>query len=601
MSEANPKEIRGPATGDADTDAAAPAKGMSPYATGGGGVTFERKVAVQYLAHLLVGDGASELGDGRRVVSVAFQQAPDHPVDDLVVYAARPDELRPSLVLALGIRRSPRFVPSDQSTQELVRQFVRTLLDASTDGPEHRFGIVVAGPQSHAKQLARLADLAKDQLDAPGFFDLVRTPHKFEAAVRGRLDQLAKLLERALRDLGVDNADVAQVERYAWELLSRLSVLMPRIESPDDTDWLAVANSLVPVARGSDLTAASALRDRLVALAGEYSPKSARVDLKLLRRDVHAMLDSATRRHRQGWQALEHLHRRAVASVRDEITTSGDGRRIRLDRSSAVAKLVATARDALAVVASGESGVGKSALTILGITAECTADPDSLQALCINLRHTPKLTVEFEATLGCPLSAILGELSAPQRMLIVDGADAVAEGMEDAFRYLVDAAQESDVKVIAVTSVDSIHVVRDILTERFGTDVADHTVASLTDSEIDEIVRTFPELSKLNANARSRELLRRLVVADLLVRGRVRGVPLTEADAMREVWSGLVRRHEKSDRGDPDAREVALLRLADLDLSGGDRFGVIRKIDPATLFTVCARTDYCELRRTIRS
>ena len=559
------------------------AAATSPYASGAGGVTFERKVAVQYLAHLLVGDGASELGDGRRVVSVAFQQAPDHPVDDLVVYAARPEDRQPSLVLALGIRRSPRFVPRDQSTQELVRQFVRALLTTSADGPEHRFGLVVAGPQSHAEQLARLADLAKDQLDASGFFDLVRTPRKFEAAVRGRLDQVVALMKCALHDLGVTCADVALVERRTWELLSRLAVLMPRIESPDETDWSAVANSLISVARGSDLTAASALRDRLVGLAGEYSPKSARVDLKLLRRDVHAMLDSTTRRHKQGWQTLEHLHCRAVASVRDEITASGGGRRVRLDRSDAVAKLVATAGDALAVVASGESGVGKSALTVLGITAVCTADQDSLQALCINLRHIPKLTVEFEAILGCPLSPILGELSAPQRMLIVDGADAVAEGLEDAFRYMVDAAQESDVRVIAVTSVDSIQVVRDILTKRFGTDVTDHTVASLTDSEIDVIVRTFPELSKLNSNARSRELLRRLVVADLLVRGRVRGVPLTEADAMREVWCGLVRRHGKSDRGYPDARDVALLRFADLDLAGGERFGVIREIDPAVL------------------
>jgi hypothetical protein len=54
---------------------------MSPYSTGGGGVTFERKVAVQYLTHLLIGDGAVELGDGRFVVSVAFQQAPEHWVE----------------------------------------------------------------------------------------------------------------------------------------------------------------------------------------------------------------------------------------------------------------------------------------------------------------------------------------------------------------------------------------------------------------------------------------------------------------------------------------------------------------------------------------
>ena len=47
-----------------NTDAGESSAGMSPYASGGGGVTFERKVAVQYLAHLLVGDGAVELGKG---------------------------------------------------------------------------------------------------------------------------------------------------------------------------------------------------------------------------------------------------------------------------------------------------------------------------------------------------------------------------------------------------------------------------------------------------------------------------------------------------------------------------------------------------------
>jgi DNA-binding transcriptional ArsR family regulator len=79
--------------------------GMSPYATGGGGVAFERRVAVQYLAHLLVGDAVAELGDGRFVESVAFQQAPDHSVDDLVIRAARSEESEPSLVLAVAVRR----------------------------------------------------------------------------------------------------------------------------------------------------------------------------------------------------------------------------------------------------------------------------------------------------------------------------------------------------------------------------------------------------------------------------------------------------------------------------------------------------------------
>ena len=130
--------------------------GISPYATGGGGVTFERKVAVRYLTRLLLGHSASELGDGWRVVSVAFQQAPDHPVHDLVVRAVRLDEREPSRVLAVAVRRTPELVSSDESTRKLVRAFVDAVIKAPTDGPEHRWCLVVAGPAA-ARRATRQA------------------------------------------------------------------------------------------------------------------------------------------------------------------------------------------------------------------------------------------------------------------------------------------------------------------------------------------------------------------------------------------------------------------------------------------------------------
>ena len=580
MSDCHSEEMNRPAE---TTSAVESPVGMSPYATGGGGVTFERKVAVQYLAHLLVGDGAVELGEGRRVVGVAFQKAPDYPVDDLVVAAGRPEEREPSLLLALGVRRKPNLVLSDELTQKLIREFVRAVINAPADGPEHCLGLVVAGPQPHAQQLSTLAGLAAVQMDAPGFFDLVETPNRFGADIRGRLDQLEKLVRCALQDLGVADPDTALIQQRTWELLSRLTVFMPRLESPDETDWSAVANSLMPVARTPDLAGASRLRDRLVVLASEYSPKSAQVDLKVLRRDAHETLELKARRHRQGWRILDHLHNKALNSVRDEITASDGVRRVRLDRSSTAKELIAISADSAAVVVGGESGVGKTALALLSLTSANGDDPGAVQALCINLRQVPKLTVEFEAALGCPLSTLLCELSAPRRMLIIDAADAIAEGMEDSFRYLVDAAIGSDLKVIAVTAFDSTQVVRDILNDRFGTGVTEYTVPPLTDTEIQDIVETFPELHNLYANPRSRELLRRLVVVDLLVRGGLTGVPLSDADAMREVWSGLIRRRGLSDRGDPVKREMVLLRLADLSLGAGDRLNAINGLDTAAM------------------
>ena len=554
--------------------------GMNPYATGGGGVTFERKVAVQYLAHLIIGDGAVEFGEGQRAVSVGFQQDPDHPVDDLVVCAARPDELEPSWQIALEVRRSPKIVQSDEKAQRLFRKFVRALMDAPTDGIERRWGLVVAGPQPHAEQLAKLAALAAAQMDGTGFFNLVRTPDKFDGSVRKRLDHVKRLVERALKDLDGAEPDAALVRERTWQLLSRLVVRMPRLESPDETDWSAVENSLISVARTSDLAGASQLRDRLITLASDYSPKSARVDLTLLRRDAHEAIDLEMRHRKQGWGALAHLHEMALNLVRDEIITNDRARRLTLDRSDAARKLVATASDAVAVLVSGDSGVGKSALTLLSLTAPSEVDPGGVQALCINLRHVPKLSLDFEDKLGCPLATLLCELSAPQRMLIVDGADAVTEGKEDALNYLVDAAAASGVKVVAVTSTDNKEIVREVLSGRFGADLADCNVNLLTDTELDQIVKAFPELERLHANFQSRGLLRRLVVVDLLVRGgRLTGVPLSDADAMQEVWSGLVRRRERSDRGHPDAREFVLLRLAELSLSGGERLDAISGLD----------------------
>ena len=62
-----------------------------------------------------------------------------------------------------------------------------------------------------------------------------------------------------------------------------------------------------------------ALRDRLVALAAEYPPKAATVDLTVLRRDAHTR-STRPSAHQHGWQALGHLDQRALSSVRDHIT-----------------------------------------------------------------------------------------------------------------------------------------------------------------------------------------------------------------------------------------------------------------------------------------
>lgn len=559
-------------------------EGMSPYATGGGGVTFERKVGVKYLADLLLGDAAPELGDGRFVVSVSFQQAPEHSVDDLVVRAAREEEPEPSLVLAVAVRRAPNLVQSNEDSRKLIRSFMNEIVNAPAEGPERRVALVVAGTQDHAKQIATLAGLASNQMEASSFFGLVGTPGRFTADIRGRLDQVEALVRLALQDLGVADPAEELVRQRTWELLSRLSVLMPRLEAPDEADWGAIANTLTRIARGGDLYGASRLRDRLVALASEYPQNAASVDRSLLRRRAHEVLDTSAHHHVQGRGALDHLNSRALAAVRSEITSENRSRVVHLDRADVSAGLVAViASSPAAVVAHGDSGVGKSAVVVQTATDAATKAPDSAQALCINLRHLPKTSLEFESYLGAPLATLLAEFSAPQRLLVIDGADAISEGMSDVFQYVVDAAVTASVMIVAVAATESKQLVRDTIADRVSGQVVEFAVSPLTDTDIEAVVAVFGELAPLAANPRSRDLLRRPVVADLLVRGGLSGTPLSDADAMEQVWSGLVRRHGQSEHGTPDARDLALVRLADLALCGGDAVTVVGAIESTAL------------------
>ncbi|MEJ7786073.1 MAG: hypothetical protein WKF96_14810 [Solirubrobacteraceae bacterium] len=557
---------------------------VSPYSTGGGGVTFERRVAVLYLAMLLTGDTASELRDDREVRSVALQQAPHVPVDDLVVLAARPDEPEPSLELAVAVRRKPNIVGSDIDSQALIVEYLRALLRAPADGPERRLALAVAGAQPHAEQLAKLATLARNQMDAPLFFGLVKTPSKFDKQLRARLNHVQTLVRNALPELGIADADDSTVARRVWELLRRLVVLMPRVEEPDTKDWDATRSQLRAVARGGGVAAAGHLLSRLETLAAQYGPGAATVDRTLLRRDVHSLLDDTRPRSSGAWELLDELQRQARSAVRDHLGRGDAGDQLHLDRSSEGQAVMAAAQAVDALIVTGDSGVGKSALVFEAVAAAEAASKGEMQVVCLNLRQLPERSFDLAAQLGCPLDCVLSDLSAPSRYLVVDGADAAIEVRGLVFSALLRAARESGVRLIAISSTDARDVVKDLVTGELGDDrVDEHQLEDLSDPQLDQLTEKFPKLERLAAHPRSRELLRRLVVVDLLVRSELSGLPLTDADAMHQIWERLARNHGRRDRGLPDAREQAMMRLALRELSGGSASEAAAALDHAAV------------------
>ena len=544
----------------------------SPYATGGGGVTLERRVAALYLGRLLTGEIAPELGSDRRVVGVSFQQEMKSPIDDIVVHAARPDDREPSLQLAIAVRRRPKVVSSDPDMQRLVADLVAACWQtAGDDRREHRLAIAVGGLQTHAGQLAELTVHARHQRDEMEFFALVEEPRRFRKGLRDRLRHVEALVERAIGEQEmIEESDTGFARRCAWQLLRSLHVLQVRVEEPDTNDWADAQNRLTRVARDGDVAAAGRLLDRLESLAGQYAPSAATVDASLLRRAVHKLLEAGVTRSHRGWDVLGRLDGSAQKAVRDHVGAPGGSETWQLDRGPQADDLLAKADEAGAVLVGGESGIGKSALALsaaervrsIGRVGELA------EATCLNLRDLPGTWLELEQALGAPLGDLLAQMSAPRRYVVLDAADAAAESGRDMLKYIVDAAISGDVRLIAAVSDDGRPIVAEILTDRLGDNVEHYEVAPLDDAALASLVAAFPRLERLAQSPRSRELLRRLVVVDLLVRSNITEAPLSAAEAMRAIWAGLIRRKEQRDRGLPDARDQAMLRLAAHELTG---------------------------------
>jgi hypothetical protein len=550
--------------------------GESPYATGGGGGTLENRVTARYLALLLRGGTGDEL-DGGEVVSVSFQQAPKVPTDDVVIVARRRGEATPSLRLAVAVRRIPQFVPSNEDAEKLVRDFIRTL--RLTDEPyETAVALVAAGDQRHAKQIAELANHAKTQANAELFFTEIQTRGRHSQDLRDRLAALTQIVAKALTTIEGTPPEAAQLRIETWRLLVRLSVVMPRVESPDESDWVRTQNDLMSIARGRDLAGAERLRDRLESLAADYRKTAGTIDLSLLRRDAHAFLDNETYRNREGWEKLRRRERQARDAVHDTVGPSPNG--VRIDRSALAAAIAAAVRDHDLVVVTGDSGVGKSALVVTVVSDLASREPAAVQALVLNLRQLPATAGELEHDLGAPLEQLIGEMSAPLRVLVVDAAEVAAERDTPVFNHLVAAARAAGVHVVAVASTDVVEVVRRFM-QGHG-QVAQQVVKALTDEEITMVASRFPGLSRMAQDARSREVLRRLVAIDLLLRAGITDTPLSDAETMRTIWNGVVRNRAHG-RGLPDARDQVLLQIAQLHLRGRRLDELVGKLDPEAL------------------
>jgi hypothetical protein len=543
----------------------------SPYSTGGGGFTFEHRLGALLLTRMLTGGPVTAMDD-RTPQGVAFQQSPAALADDLVVTTPAADGVT-TVRLDIAVRRTPQFIKSHKTTRELVATLVRADLAAErkTDPAlEHRLAVAVSGRQTHGQELADLARVARGQSNADDFEALIRTPGKYKLG--SRLDHLTAMVAAALDVIGDDTAGTK--EHRSWRLLQRLRIWQVDLEEGHEDEWTRLVADLTPVAIDGTQEQAAALRDRLARLSAQLAQTAGKLDGPALRRQLHGHL-AAEHAAPPGWTRLTALDEQARATVARTLA-SGDSNELLLPRTSARDALRAALGTGGELLVVGDSGVGKSALVMDATT------PDKLgedaQALAVNLRHLPRTPAELLTLFDDPLEVLLGEMTAPERTLVIDAAEAATEDHADVLKTLARGARKVGVRVVAVTTSEAAGAVKGFL-KSSGQAPVEHMVDGLDDAELAVVAEHFPSLQRLASDARGRELLRRPIVVDLLGSAGDPGLPLSESQALEHIWSHLVRNQERRQDGMPDARQDVMVRLAEHAVRGGDVSELLARLD----------------------
>ena len=169
----------------------------TPFSTGGGGTNFEQAFAATQLVALLRGQSVLLLGDDLRLGNVRFQAADVSDVDDLLLRSDPADG--PTRTVAVALRHNPTIASSDDDFVALLATISNTFdknREACRDG-NWRIALVVAGPHTGARELAKLTDLARKRKtpDAQTFEKAVESSNN---KLRQRFTWFSEALDKAL-------------------------------------------------------------------------------------------------------------------------------------------------------------------------------------------------------------------------------------------------------------------------------------------------------------------------------------------------------------------------------------------------------------------
>ena len=494
---------------------------------GGAGFTYEDTVVAYYLAALLREEHAA--GQQGIVTSVAVQQAPVNPMDDVIV-EFRDDGTR--RLLSLQVKRQLRISAAASNTdfREIMTSAVATSRTAEFQVDVDAYGFAAENVAvTRLRSLHRLIEWAKSSPDGDSFRRRFEKGGSAATAERSLRKELAPLIDA--QSLDDERHFYAQFVALKFDGLVDRGIMR--------TDIINRLQELIVVNEdGQPLL----LFDRLCQVAREGAASGR----KWTRQTLLAQLRGAVRvkvtpNYQHDIDLLHAFSTYGLADVSEQIAGS------RVERPILEQRIRDHLTQYRLVSLSGLPGCGKSAM-LKRIASVDAANGPILFLKSDRLDGSSWLT--FAAALGLnhrTMSDLLAEIGcAGTPILFIDGIDRVRPDQKgiitDILRVIEDNDELANWKVVASSRDQGLEAYRAWFPTSFYQDagIGDVSITGFSDDEAKALAKEKPHLKRLLFGPASvREIARRPFFAAVLAQSFPddNAAPQTEVDLISVWWA----------------------------------------------------------------